>query len=224
MASISEKKIIEDYNKKMTPDEWKKEYKENETPHYTNETKHSPLADELLRDLRREGVKKADILEIGCGNGRDSIYLANQGHKVVGIDIVPEAVKMAKEKGMGILNVSFEIGNAERLKFGRESFDAVYSIAALHSTPIRFTFREVNRVLKSKGQAKLFLYTRTKTGDKWVSYWTPGEIKQMAEEEGFRVEKFREGHDVEPIEIPGVDGKVNQETHLVVTTLRKKVA
>jgi len=219
--SSEEKKRIEAYNKKMTSDEWQKEYAEVEEPHYVEEKEHSPLADEIIEDLDREDLKNADILEIGTGNGRDSIFMAKKGHDVTGIDVVDKAIERAKKAARGVKNIAFEVGDAENLQYEDESFDAVYSVAALHSTPIRFTFREINRVLRPGGQAKLFLYTRTKTGDKWVSYWTPGEIKQFAEEEGFKVEKFREGHDIEAIEIPGIEGKVEQETHLVVTTLRK---
>lgn len=219
--TLKEKRVIEKYNKKMTPAEWRKEYKEIETPHYTEDKGHSPLADEMVRDLKRDNIEDGRILEIGIGDGRDSIFLAKKGYKIDGIDIVEKAVEKAKENARGVKGISFKVGDAEHLQYKSSSFDGVYSIAALHGTPIRFTFREINRVLKPGGQAKLFLYTRTKTGNKWISYWTPKEISQFAKEEGFMVEKFREGHDTESIKIPGVEGKVKQETHLVVTTLRK---
>lgn len=221
-----EKRLIEEYNKKMTPKEWKKEYESMEEPHYAEKGQSpSPLASELVDYLRRTGIRGAKILEIGSGVGRDSAFIAKKGHDVKGIDVVPKAVRNAREEFGSVKGVSFETGDAENLRFGPETFDAVYSVAALHATPIRFTFREVNRVLKPGGIVKLFLYTRTKTGNKWISYWTPREIKQYAKEEGFVVERFREGRETEPIEIPGVEGKVEQETHSVVTTLKKpKVA
>jgi len=220
--SPGEKRIIEEYNKPMTTDTWSAAY--NQEAHWTEDSEHSPLADELIRDLEREKVKKANILEIGTGNGRDSIFFAKKGHLATGVDVASKAIQLAKDNAKDVANATFQEGDAENLyQFEDGSVDAVYSVAALHSTPIKFTFGEIFRVLKPGGQAKLFLYTRTKTGDKWVSYWTPGEIKQYAKEAGFRVEKFREGHDANPIEIPGVKGKVEQETHLAITTLRKPV-
>ncbi|MFH1124319.1 MAG: class I SAM-dependent methyltransferase, partial [Pseudomonadota bacterium] len=221
--SKEEKQRIEDYNKKMNSEEWVRAYEDEvDMQHFTKEEGHSPLADELIRDLEKDGLKKgANVLEIGSGQGRDSAFIAKSGHTVRGIDVSDKAVKIASERAKG-LDASFDVGDAENLyQFENESQDAVYSVAALHGTPIKFTFAEVFRVLKPGGQAKLFLYTKTKTGSKWISYWTPGEIKQYAEEAGFKIEKFREGKDAEPIEIPGVSGKVEQETHLVVTTLRK---
>lgn len=215
----AEKKIIEKYNKQMTSEEWQEAYKEE--AHWMKDKEHSPLADEMIKDLERENIKGANVLEIGAGNGRDSIYMAQKGHNVIGVDIAKKAIETAQKKAKGIKNVRFEVADAENLQFEPESFDAVYSVAALHSTPLRFTLREINRVLKPGGTAKLFLYTRTKTGAKWVSYWTPGEIKQFAKQEGFRIETFRDKRDAEPIDIPGVEGKVEQETHIAITTLRK---
>lgn len=221
----SEKKLIEQYNKKMTPEEWKKEYTTKKEPHYAEEGQlPSPLASELVKDLSKLGIRQGKILEIGSGIGRDTAFMAEKGHIVKGIDIIEKAVRNAQKVYGAVKGATFEVGDAQNLRFQAESFDAVYSIAALHATPIRFTFREINRVLKPGGIAKLFLYTRTKTGDKWVSYWTPGEIKQYAKEEGFTIKRFREGHDTESIEIPGVKNKVEQETHLVITTLRKPEA
>jgi ubiquinone/menaquinone biosynthesis C-methylase UbiE len=214
--------IIEEYNKRMTPEKWIKAYKDEiDIEHFTKDEGHSPLADELIKDLKKIGIQSADILEIGCGVGRDSIYLAGEGHRVRSIDISKKAIQIASNHAKN-LSVKFEVGNAENLyQFGNNSQDAVYSIAALHSTPIKFTFEEIFRVLKPKGIAKLFLYTRTKTGDRWVSYWTPGEIKYYSKEAGFKIKKFRECNDTHPIKIRGVSGKINQETHIVITTLKK---
>ncbi len=220
---IDEKRKIEAYNKKMDSDEWVKAYEsELDMEHFTKDEGHSPLADELLKDLERDEIKKgANILEIGSGRGRDGIYFAQKGHIVRGIDVSEKAVKISNESAKG-QKATFEVGDAENLyQFEDSSQDAVYSVAALHGTPIKFTFKEIYRVLKPGGQAKLFLYTRTKTGEKWISYWTPGEIKQYATENNFKIEKFREVSDTDPISIPGVKGKVEQETHIVVTTLRK---
>lgn len=221
----SEKKIANRYGKKMDSKKWIRAYDEEPKMHFTKEEGHSPLSDELLKDLKREGKKEgARILDIGSGVGRDSIYLAKKGHKVYGIDVSKKAVKIANRKTKG-LDASFEVGDAENIyQIEDSSQDAVISVAALHSTPIKFTFKEIFRVLKPGGQAKIFLYTKTKTGSKWISYWTPGEIKQYAIENGFKVEKFREGSNTEPIEIPGLDGLIEQETHYVVTTIRKPIS
>jgi len=219
--SPTEQKLIEDYNKKMTTDEWEGSYEEEEDPHWKTVETHSPLAEELVRDLKREGKSKARILEIGIGSGVDSIFLASFGHEVVGIDVAESPVAWAKKQSKGRKNVTFEVGKAEALKYDDESFDVVYSVAAIHSTLLDEVLVEIHRVLRPKGSAKLYLYTKTRMGKQWVKYWSPTQIKSMAQKTGFRVEKFREGHNKDAIEIPGVKGKVEQESYMAITTLRK---
>ena len=50
---------------------------------------HSPFSDwasEQLRRLSLPASKEVTILDIGCGNGRDTYYLGSLGYTVVGID------------------------------------------------------------------------------------------------------------------------------------------
>ncbi|RZN63358.1 bifunctional 2-polyprenyl-6-hydroxyphenol methylase/3-demethylubiquinol 3-O-methyltransferase UbiG [Methanonatronarchaeum sp. AMET6-2] len=45
-----------------------------------------------------EKIPKGKALDIGCGAGRNSIYLAENGFDVTGIDISSEALKIARER------------------------------------------------------------------------------------------------------------------------------
>jgi ubiquinone/menaquinone biosynthesis C-methylase UbiE len=219
--SKEEKEIINHLDKKLESKDWKESYAENDD-HWTKDMKPSPLAFELMKDLKRADKKNADILEIGIGNGRDSIFFAKKGHNVTGIDIAEAAVKIAKKNIKKTKNVKFEVGKAEKLKYEDESFDAVYSIAALHSSIIYDTFAEIYRVLKPKGIAKLYLYTKTKAGKKWMIYWDTDEIKSAAKETGFNIEKFRIGHNIDKIEVPNIEGEIEQESYLAIMTFKKK--
>jgi SAM-dependent methyltransferase len=42
-------------------------------------------------------------LDVGCGPGRMSAHLMEQGHSVLGIDLVGEAVRQARERGVAAL-------------------------------------------------------------------------------------------------------------------------
>jgi len=66
------------------------------------------------------------ILDLGCGDGRLSITLAEAGASVVGCDSSPEMVDSARAAG-----VDARVVEAQRLPFDNE-FDAVFSNAALH--------------------------------------------------------------------------------------------
>lgn len=43
-------------------------------------------------------IKNSKILEIGCGTGRVSIWLANHGYSVVGLDLSEEMLGVLKKK------------------------------------------------------------------------------------------------------------------------------
>lgn len=69
------------------------------------------------------------MLEVGCGNGRTSCYLAkNYGRKVVGVDKTKGMVERTKERSKreGVEDkVEFKVGTAEELPFKDDTFDAV---------------------------------------------------------------------------------------------------
>lgn len=52
--------------------------------------------------LERRAIKLAEgrVLDIGCGAGRHSLYLQQEGFDVTGIDISPGAVKVCKLRGL----------------------------------------------------------------------------------------------------------------------------
>jgi 2-polyprenyl-3-methyl-5-hydroxy-6-metoxy-1,4-benzoquinol methylase len=102
------------------------------------------------------------LLEIGCGIGVDSIQLAKRGFQVTAIDLTENALALARQfaarRGVAI---DFRLGNAERLDFPDQSFDAVYSFGVLHHTPgIERSVAEVRRVLRPGGTAYVMLYHR----------------------------------------------------------------
>ncbi len=42
------------------------------------------------------GLPPGDALDLGCGQGRNAIWLARQGHRVTGIDLSPVAIEQAR--------------------------------------------------------------------------------------------------------------------------------
>ena len=58
----------------------------------------------------------ASALDVGCGTGDTSIYLAQHGWQVTGVDFVPKAVKKARAKAAAAgVSVDFRHGDATRL-------------------------------------------------------------------------------------------------------------
>lgn len=108
----------------------------------------------------------SSLLEIGCGNGKNLQYRKDLNS--VGVDFVPNFVRLCKEKGLNVLEA-----NALDLPFPDETFDFAISIAVFHhlSTEERRirALREMKRVLK-KGGRGLVVCWGIKKGDQFVEW------------------------------------------------------
>ena len=48
-----------------------------------------------------EGLSPRRVLDLGCGQGRNALWLASQGHEVTGLDLSPVAIAQASEIAEG---------------------------------------------------------------------------------------------------------------------------
>lgn len=123
-----------------------------------------PWLPKRLDDL----VRRHDIIvEIGCGQGTDGVYLAERLARrggYVGVDISHISIRNAAasirarlrgDTGTG----SFIVANAQALPFPDNSIECIYSMGVLHHTPApRAAFAEISRTLKPGGTARIYLY------------------------------------------------------------------
>ncbi len=104
--------------------------------------------------FKQKNVKT--VLDLGCGSGRHTVYLAERGFKVYGIDISPRGIKIAKSwlKQEG-LKANLRMGDIYRkLPYPDGFFDAFISTQTLHHNRInivRKLIREIERVLQPGG-------------------------------------------------------------------------
>lgn len=92
-----------------------------------------------------------NILDLGCGTGELSNEIKKTGAKVTGVDISENMLKKAKEN---YPDIDFEQMDAQQcLNFEKESFDAVFSNAALHwmTNPLA-VIKNINNILKKDGK------------------------------------------------------------------------
>lgn len=167
---------------------------------YFNETGDFPFVDKFLNKLPKNGK----ILEVGCGAGHFSNYMAEKGFVVEGIDLSKKFLEIAKEK---VPNVIFKYMDMRKLEYLDEEFDGVLSTYALIHIPtdeVVQTLQESFRVLKPGGM--IFIAVHKGEPDKMVDEpLKKGEkifLNQFSKE---RLSKFviRAGFKVDYVEIAG---------------------
>ncbi len=67
------------------------------------------------------------ILDVGCGNGAQTVRLASHGDEVVGVDIAEDLLEVARERCRSFSHVRFMKEDACQLPFPENSFDCIVS-------------------------------------------------------------------------------------------------
>jgi ubiquinone/menaquinone biosynthesis C-methylase UbiE len=108
--------------------------------------------------LQLKGTER--ILDLGCGDGAVTAYLATQvpAGSIIGIDLAPTMIEFAKSTyAPKLSNLSFDVQDIDRLTYQNE-FDVVTSFFALQQVPdLNKALANVYRALKPGGRAFLFL-------------------------------------------------------------------
>jgi ubiquinone/menaquinone biosynthesis C-methylase UbiE len=111
---------------------------------------------------------ESHVLDVASGRGISAFHLAESfGCKVIGVDLseenVGQATGEAAERGLAE-QISFQLGDAERLPFGDETFDAILCECAFCTFPSKpVAAGEFYRVLKPGGQLGLSDLTRSES-------------------------------------------------------------
>ncbi|HVE59138.1 MAG TPA: class I SAM-dependent methyltransferase [Pyrinomonadaceae bacterium] len=115
------------------------------------ENKTRDLEAKALREIISE--EDLEILEIGCGTGKNTEFLQTKAKHLTGADFSAEMLERAKSK-ITAENVEFrQLDLRESWDFAENSFDLVTcSLALEHIENIDFVFSEANRVLRSGGK------------------------------------------------------------------------
>ena len=127
---------------------------------------YAPWMPEVMGFQKFKGRR---LLEVGCGMGTDLLQFARGGAFCTGIDITPRSVEVSSlHFGLYDMRADFVLGDGERLPFADESFDVIYSNGVLHHTAdTAQAVRELHRVLRPDGVAKVMLYHRDS-----LYYWS----------------------------------------------------
>ena len=123
------------------------------------------------------------VLEVSCGHGGGSSYLARtmKPGSYTGLDLNPAGIEFCKKRHASLPVLEFVHGDAQKLPFPDESFDAVVNVEASHLYPDTPAFlAEVARVLRPGG---VFLYAdfrRRREVAEWDAQLAAMPLKQVS--------------------------------------------
>jgi demethylmenaquinone methyltransferase / 2-methoxy-6-polyprenyl-1,4-benzoquinol methylase len=98
------------------------------------------------------------VLDLATGTGDIAFALAGRGARVVGLDITPRMIELARAKSTGAHRVQpgetrFLVGDMSALPFANQVFDVVTTGYGLRNVPdLALAIAEIHRVLKPGGQ------------------------------------------------------------------------
>lgn len=77
----------------MSHPDWNERYEQGDLPWDSSEPDVH-----LVEYVRAHGLSRGRALDVGCGTGTNSLWLAEQGFEVLGVDISPRAIDLANAK------------------------------------------------------------------------------------------------------------------------------
>ncbi|MGD0153014.1 MAG: class I SAM-dependent methyltransferase [Thermacetogeniaceae bacterium] len=141
-----------------------------------------------FRNFPRSGARNFKLLDLGCGAGRHSIFLAREGYAVTACDFsevgIREARRRADREG---LTIETFVSEADNLNVPDQSFDGVICCGVLNYLPMeRFykTVDEIHRALKPGGKALVVTRTPEDSRRRHAKPEGPCTYRIMAVDEG----------------------------------------
>jgi tellurite methyltransferase len=100
-------------------------------------TKPTQLARDVVRLARSLPHSPRTLVDLGCGEGRDSIYFARRGYRVLAVDISSVGVQKARQRASRLgVAARFLVGDIRTYRLSRR-VDVVFCSGALNNLPHR---------------------------------------------------------------------------------------
>ena len=151
----------------------------------------------LTQDMARFAARLAPgarVLDVGCGPGRDTAWLAEQGFEALGVDLSYGMLQEGLDRGVPTPLIQADMA---RLPFRKGSFRGLWVCASLLHIPkaqAGDVLRELERIVHP---GHIYVAVKDGEGEAWVeeregkrrffSYYHPAELQLLMERSGFEV-------------------------------------
>jgi SAM-dependent methyltransferase len=149
-----------------------------------------------------DALRPGRALDLGCGTGTNSLYLAKHGWQVVGVDMALTAIRKARHKAREAgYAVDFYAADVTRLHFLQPFFDLALDIGCFHALSAGEQTRyrnELCRLLRPGARFMLYAFG-PRPGRLMTMGITPGQVQGLFQAD-FRLLRVEEG--VDPNRLP----------------------
>jgi len=141
------------------------------------------------------------VLDYGCGPGRISALLVEQGFRVLGVDPSPEMIAVARQQNLSAAQAEFQLCEAYPLEDQKERFDAIVCSSVIEYEPRPAELlRRFSVALRSSGVlmisfansrslSRALFHRRNLHLGAQVHTWTWQEFSQLLEHGGFKTNR-----------------------------------
>ena len=131
------------------------------------------VADEFLPVALKWKTKNfTNVLDLGCGIGRNAIFLAKIGFSVSAFDLSEEGLsQLKKDAQTENVNIDIKLGDMLSLPYETNSFDCLLAFHSIYHTDyggLTKVISEISRVTKKDGD--IFITLNSKDSDAWGLY------------------------------------------------------
>ena len=150
------------------------------------------LTAEMARFSQRLGAG-VRVLDVGCGPGRDTAWLAEQGFRAVGVDLSFGMLEQARARGVAAPLVQADMAH---LPFRKGSFKGLWVCASLLHVPKQQAGDVLRELARIVYPGHIYVAVKRGDGSEWVvdergrrffAYYHPAEIQLLMERSGFEV-------------------------------------
>lgn len=196
---------------------------------YKNKNVWGNQPNELLKKIYKRLNAGANFLDLGCGQGRDALFMALKGFKVTAIDRSQEGIKKIKEfiqaKKLSPVNINLFCEDIRNFNIEKNKYNLINAFNSLQFIPKKDALKIIGNIkssVKNNGYIIISCFTTSdplykKRNNHTHCFFKPQELKKIFSD--FNIIKYKE----EIIKDKGHPGNPEPHTHGVVKMIAQKI-